>query len=306
MERIPFTVKNGFVDSVLQEGQDPAPGLHRSHSWADSRSSSSGSSSSFDQSGGSLGVVPARLASVADQRRGNPYTQLHHGMDARAIHDPDRPSAMHLIFESSNSSDVSATSSVRLQQQSRLLQQQLNQFPQKQLAAVVDVEEKDEAGLFSGRPGMAAVGSQLHDAGKCRPCAWTQSSSGCRKGAACHFCHENHETRGNRRRPCKATRSNCDRIVQMLGEHFEANDPKKLEAARLLAAESDYIRRILVKDGVDVGGEEVDSSAANSSGITVQLPPEMERLWALVRPRRTNAEGDGAPGNEQSNTRLSL
>ena len=34
-----------------------------------------------------------------------------------------------------------------------------------------------------------SVGANLHDAGQCRPCAWSWRPGGCSHGASCKFCH---------------------------------------------------------------------------------------------------------------------
>jgi len=36
---------------------------------------------------------------------------------------------------------------------------------------------------------VESVGSRLHAAGRCKPCAWNRKESGCFKGASCTFCH---------------------------------------------------------------------------------------------------------------------
>jgi len=43
--------------------------------------------------------------------------------------------------------------------------------------------------------GQESVGSELHDAGKCRPCLFAFSRMGCLLGASCKYCHLSHSTK---------------------------------------------------------------------------------------------------------------
>jgi len=46
-----------------------------------------------------------------------------------------------------------------------------------------------EAARAAREEPVESVGSRLHAAGKCKPCAWNRKESGCFKGASCTFCH---------------------------------------------------------------------------------------------------------------------
>mmetsp|Transcript_112889 Transcript_112889/g.282633 ORF Transcript_112889/g.282633 Transcript_112889/m.282633 type:complete len:406 (-) Transcript_112889:103-1320(-) len=60
-----------------------------------------------------------------------------------------------------------------------------------------------------------SIGSELHSMGKCRPCAFAWSESGCNMGADCIYCHQWHE-RINMQRPCKGKRMGYRKLVQNL------------------------------------------------------------------------------------------
>jgi len=75
---------------------------------------------------------------------------------------------------------------------------------EKEANGISDSEEDDEGDDEQGeQAGSAAskyvgldvrspswsVGSELHDSGNCRPCAWYWKSVGCTSGFACQFCH---------------------------------------------------------------------------------------------------------------------
>ncbi|CAK9030643.1 Hypothetical protein SCF082_LOCUS19288, partial [Durusdinium trenchii] len=46
-----------------------------------------------------------------------------------------------------------------------------------------------ERGEVSVEPELPSVGSKLHAAGQCKPCAWFWKADGCRNGASCGHCH---------------------------------------------------------------------------------------------------------------------
>merc|ERR1719240_2307951 len=59
-------------------------------------------------------------------------------------------------------------------------------------------EAEEEAALFGGKERAKAaptfnettsVGSLLHRAGLCKPCAWFHHAKGCQRGVRCEFCH---------------------------------------------------------------------------------------------------------------------
>ena len=58
--------------------------------------------------------------------------------------------------------------------------------PQQQPESYDDDAEKVED--WSTGKGLASVGSRLHDAGRCKPCAFFHTK-GCTSAASCLFCH---------------------------------------------------------------------------------------------------------------------
>eukprot|EP00929_Paragymnodinium_shiwhaense_P083707 TRINITY_DN44702_c0_g1_i1.p1 TRINITY_DN44702_c0_g1~~TRINITY_DN44702_c0_g1_i1.p1 ORF type:complete len:268 (+),score=38.96 TRINITY_DN44702_c0_g1_i1:71-874(+) len=82
------------------------------------------------------------------------------------------------------------------------------------------VRRDSEASLPESKSGLAdlpSVGSAKHAAGTCRPCLHISARTGCKSGRNCSFCHIAHEKK-HRRRPCKAKRDHCKRLVAMVGE----------------------------------------------------------------------------------------
>eukprot|EP00930_Biecheleria_cincta_P039597 TRINITY_DN27200_c0_g1_i1.p1 TRINITY_DN27200_c0_g1~~TRINITY_DN27200_c0_g1_i1.p1 ORF type:complete len:310 (+),score=49.19 TRINITY_DN27200_c0_g1_i1:75-932(+) len=78
---------------------------------------------------------------------------------------------------------------------------------------------------------------QLHDIGKCRPCLHTMYDSYCDRGNDCEFCHLPHNDyiQLAHRRPCKATRTRCKRIVdKLIAKHKDDPEALEHEAQRLI------------------------------------------------------------------------
>jgi len=88
-----------------------------------------------------------------------------------------------------------------------------------------------------------SIGSKQHDSGDCKPCLYN-SKAGCLNGRECLFCHFPH-TRKNRPRPCKAKRTQCKQIANMLYTAFDESSREFQEASHRLSNESTYMRMIL-------------------------------------------------------------
>mmetsp|Transcript_130707 Transcript_130707/g.227213 ORF Transcript_130707/g.227213 Transcript_130707/m.227213 type:complete len:145 (+) Transcript_130707:2-436(+) len=91
---------------------------------------------------------------------------------------------------------------------------------------------------------MMSVGSQLHASGACKPCLYLNSRVGCCIGRYCRFCHLPHPKK-KRPRPCKAKRTQCKQIVNMLCTVFGPDSRQFEEASQKLSSESQYMRSIL-------------------------------------------------------------
>lgn len=78
-----------------------------------------------------------------------------------------------------------------------------------------------------------SVGSALHAEGKCKPCAFHQTTSGCAMGLDCRFCHLEHKSSGKvRLRPCKGKRMRTkrmfDRLTTQIRKDPEGFDPEAI------------------------------------------------------------------------------
>jgi len=81
----------------------------------------------------------------------------------------------------------------------------------------------------------------LHDAGKCKPCLFAHTKTGCSNGDACQFCHLKHRSRAPR--PSRSTRNRCKQIVAMVKE--TAGDTEVLQS---FAKQHTYIERLLTQE----------------------------------------------------------
>lgn len=98
-----------------------------------------------------------------------------------------------------------------------------------------DRKEEEVAARAPGQhaEGRASVGSQLHDAGQCRPCLFVHTQVGCQNGIACDFCHFHHR-RKDKPRPCKGKRDRHKKLVGRMQAMMELNPtahPGEAEAA---------------------------------------------------------------------------
>lgn len=106
------------------------------------------------------------------------------------------------------------------------------------------------------------VGSASHSAGKCRPCHYIHTKTGCTNGRDCPFCHVPHTKRG-RKKPGKSKRIRCHEFASTL----EGLDPEDreyfMEAMWSASSRSLYLRSILEKRLQQK--EEVPAEASDAS-----------------------------------------
>jgi len=74
------------------------------------------------------------------------------------------------------------------------------------------------------REGQLSVGSALHDQGTCKPCLFRYTSTDCKNGYNCAFCHLSHR-RGSRNRPCKGKRDRYKKLIARQDETVGEADP---------------------------------------------------------------------------------
>jgi len=78
-----------------------------------------------------------------------------------------------------------------------------------------------------------SLGSAGHAEGTCRPCAFARSTSGCKFGAACNFCHlVSEHPESVRMRPCKGKRERYKRTMAAIESRI-AQDPDLLTSGCL-------------------------------------------------------------------------
>eukprot|EP00929_Paragymnodinium_shiwhaense_P049192 TRINITY_DN24828_c0_g1_i1.p1 TRINITY_DN24828_c0_g1~~TRINITY_DN24828_c0_g1_i1.p1 ORF type:complete len:261 (+),score=42.87 TRINITY_DN24828_c0_g1_i1:168-950(+) len=184
-----LVIRNTFLE-VRCKGDVPWT-LQRSHSDTDLSDKSSVSKGS--EKAGKAGQPYFPLSSFLPKGLPNP---LHEGQSlsteaslSRDMHDIDTDSAQSEGARSNQKNRIEATSSA-------------GSFAAPSQAARSDVP---------------SIGSISHTNGNCKPCFRLSSEGGCNKGYHCEFCHLDH-VRKTRRRPCKAKRDQCKRLVAMVGD----------------------------------------------------------------------------------------
>eukprot|EP00928_Gymnodinium_smaydae_P084229 TRINITY_DN67500_c0_g1_i1.p1 TRINITY_DN67500_c0_g1~~TRINITY_DN67500_c0_g1_i1.p1 ORF type:complete len:220 (+),score=17.52 TRINITY_DN67500_c0_g1_i1:73-660(+) len=116
--------------------------------------------------------------------------------------------------------------------------------------------------ISSGEVRQPPVGSKqaLHAAGKCKPCAYAHSPTGCKKGDKCDYCHYEH-ARKSRPRPGKTTRQKCKMIASELTAANETSEQLRSAATAAGGTMSLYMETIL--RGISrVQGEQLQESVA--------------------------------------------
>lgn len=102
-----------------------------------------------------------------------------------------------------------------------------------------DAEDEDEE-----KEGTWSKGSELHEAGQCKPCHYVNTKAGCSNGDQCDFCHLSHQKK-NRPRPCKSKRTKCKKMAGLLDQVL-AEDPNQLdETVTMLATQGGYLRTVV-------------------------------------------------------------
>lgn len=143
--------------------------------------------------------------------------------------------------------------------------QAASQTLQDDLNGISEEEQTPSLELWS-------TGSALHTEGKCKPCHYVYTISGCDNGKNCAFCHLPH-TKKNRPRPCKTKRLQCKKIVSLLEDSYREKPEKFVEAVKAVSSQSSYLQVILRQrlrdiEGVDGEGaweeEDVDLKATSS------------------------------------------
>ena len=102
--------------------------------------------------------------------------------------------------------------------------------------------------------------SSLHAAGRCKPCRFHASKSGCKSGQACSYCHLPHP-----KRPSLAKREQCKAVAQRTLKDSALRGPEDLkETIRLLSKRGMYMRSVI--HGKVRDGEMVTSCIASEDG----------------------------------------
>lgn len=111
-------------------------------------------------------------------------------------------------------------------------------------------------------------GAALHETKKCSPCVSLNSGPGCDRGESCHFCHLSHaDVKRVRRRPCKASRNRCKKLVDDLDAKFKDDPVAKGNEVHRLMCSHPYVRSLL--QGVSERDQENPASASHSSHTVV-------------------------------------
>jgi len=86
--------------------------------------------------------------------------------------------------------------------------------------------------------GLPSLGSVLHAQGKCRPCMWVWSESGCAIGASCRYCHICRDRSDKQRcRPCKGKRMHYNKMLDKVLQDLELKAGKSEVPSPALGSE---------------------------------------------------------------------
>mmetsp|Transcript_77346 Transcript_77346/g.121850 ORF Transcript_77346/g.121850 Transcript_77346/m.121850 type:complete len:227 (-) Transcript_77346:166-846(-) len=190
--------------------------------------------------------------------------RLQEGTEAPMAGAAEISQAGHIIFE--NNGDVSSSES-----EDECYPNEPRSKDPAPVPPVVDVRK------------AASVGSLDHGSpAGCRPCAFYLSSTGCRNGIECSFCHMDHTPEERQlpkpsSRPAKGKRDKDKRRIAEINRKFASDEPRRLEELQRFAESQAYAARLLGFEG-HKGGKggksfgSAASAASSSSAARRELP----------------------------------
>mmetsp|Transcript_74372 Transcript_74372/g.208806 ORF Transcript_74372/g.208806 Transcript_74372/m.208806 type:complete len:214 (+) Transcript_74372:47-688(+) len=101
--------------------------------------------------------------------------------------------------------------------------------------------------VILSRAGFWSKGSAKHDRGRCKPCRFVYSRTGCESGAECAFCHLPH-TDNSRNRIGVSKRDYCKSLAEKLRDSCEGEPETLVEIARSATSKSSYLGLLLQGD----------------------------------------------------------
>jgi len=92
--------------------------------------------------------------------------------------------------------------------------------------------------------GSWSVGSQVHVEGTCRPCHYVHTSTGCKFGFDCNFCHLPHAHCFNRsrNRPCRKKRDQCKQLLKTIVDSYGDESVQAEVLLKKAASKSAYMQ----------------------------------------------------------------
>jgi len=111
-----------------------------------------------------------------------------------------------------------------------------------------ELPEEDKKGLEEvlAEAGLWSTGSSRHACGKCRPCHYVRSNTGCENGQSCEFCHFPH-TGKSRRQLSMCSRLYCKSFADALVASYGAR-PDQLRLAGVTASSGSAYLAAILKD----------------------------------------------------------
>jgi len=128
----------------------------------------------------------------------------------------------------------------------------------------------EDRGQRAGTSDRWSVGTELHEAGTCKPCLYINTRDGCFNGRRCKFCHAEHKR--NRPRPSKSERQRCKQLIADANRALEQGSTREFEEMQDFARQSPYMQSLLRGQG----GQESEGTqgsiaqaagSASSSGL---------------------------------------
>lgn len=134
-------------------------------------------------------------------------------------------------------------------------------------------EEDDEEGdQDQPEEYYRSVGGLKHGTGKCKPCHYFATTTGCVNGQDCHFCHFPH-TKKSRPRPCKSKRLQCKKFISVM-EDLKTKDPAKFnETMQTVSERSKYVQGMLNKHIQRQGAGDPRQSSSSAAPSSLAPPP---------------------------------
>lgn len=152
------------------------------------------------------------------------------------------------------------------------------------VCAVTALAKEDQKGLEEvlAEAGLWSTGSSRHTSGKCKPCHYVRSNTGCENGQSCEFCHFPH-TGKSRRQLSMCSRLYCKSFRDVMVKAY-GSQPDQLRSAAATASTGSAYLASVIQDSI----ENLPELSGAADGLEHDRPQMINAAPAEAQNRRKN------------------